>query len=77
MRSTIRNEIEELETKLNEERTRYGEMTKKGGNQAAYIPSFQVSLSNVDPATAALPAFIVKFRSTIRSNSHRNITPIR
>uniref|UniRef100_A0A158PCU7 BBS2_C domain-containing protein n=1 Tax=Angiostrongylus cantonensis TaxID=6313 RepID=A0A158PCU7_ANGCA len=39
----LRSEIKELETKLNEERTRYGEMTKKGGNQAAYIPTFEHS----------------------------------
>ncbi|XGW11638.1 hypothetical protein V3C99_012819 [Haemonchus contortus] len=38
----LKNEIEELETKLNEERLRYGEMTKKGGSQSAYIPTFQV-----------------------------------
>ncbi|KAE9416330.1 hypothetical protein Angca_006502, partial [Angiostrongylus cantonensis] len=38
----LRSEIKELETKLNEERTRYGEMTKKGGNQAAYIPTFEI-----------------------------------
>ncbi|KAK5980772.1 Bardet-Biedl syndrome 7 protein [Trichostrongylus colubriformis] len=38
----LKNEIEELETKLNEERQRYGEMTKKGGAQSAYLPAFQI-----------------------------------
>ncbi|WKX93230.1 hypothetical protein Q1695_010909 [Nippostrongylus brasiliensis] len=38
----LKSEIEELETKLNDERQRYGELTKKDGKQSAYIPTFQI-----------------------------------
>lgn len=40
----LRTEIEELETKVNEERQRYTEMTLRDGSTAAYVPHIQVSL---------------------------------
>ncbi|CAB3402990.1 unnamed protein product [Caenorhabditis bovis] len=39
----LKAEVEELETKVNEERQRYEELTKKsGGTNVAFIPNFQI-----------------------------------
>ncbi|CAJ0942700.1 unnamed protein product, partial [Mesorhabditis belari] len=38
----LKNELDELEAKVNEERNRYEELTRKGGKTSAFVPHFQV-----------------------------------
>ncbi|CAJ0578829.1 unnamed protein product, partial [Mesorhabditis spiculigera] len=38
----LKNELDELEAKVTEERNRYEELTRKGGKTTAFVPHFQV-----------------------------------